>query len=162
MSGKGNYPLLRTLSDSAEVNRARRGVTAAAMTCLLTSSWAGGGGGSIIADGGRRSSGVAAPSELVASVMETRQTLAASFAAASQAASACTSTDCFVHVVTKFFRTADPLASAVALCTAIGLLCFLLSLPTGNHSWVSAKGAAGASREAKSCRSRRRRQPPRC
>ncbi|KAL4431096.1 hypothetical protein ABPG75_006352 [Micractinium tetrahymenae] len=39
-------------------------------------------------------------------------------------------------VLLRFFQTADPLASAVAIALLLAALCFLLSLPTNRHSWV--------------------------
>lgn len=39
-------------------------------------------------------------------------------------------------VLLRFYQTADPLASAVAVALLLAALCFLLSLPTNRHSWV--------------------------
>ena len=39
-------------------------------------------------------------------------------------------------VVERFYRTGDPLASAIFGAIVMSLVVFLLSLPTNNHSWV--------------------------
>lgn len=44
-------------------------------------------------------------------------------------------------VALKFYTTADPLATAIAVSLVIAALCFLLSLPTNNHSFVSTMSA---------------------
>ncbi|KAL4421975.1 hypothetical protein ABPG77_010998 [Micractinium sp. CCAP 211/92] len=39
-------------------------------------------------------------------------------------------------ILLRFYQTADPLASAVAIALLLAAICFLLSLPTNRHSWV--------------------------
>lgn len=48
--------------------------------------------------------------------------------------------DAWPSVARRFYATADPLASAVAVALLVASLCFLLSLPTNNHSFVSVPG----------------------
>ncbi len=45
--------------------------------------------------------------------------------------------EAWLSVLQRFYATADPLASAVAVSLLMASLTFLLSLPTNNHSFVS-------------------------
>lgn len=46
------------------------------------------------------------------------------------------STGAVLDVFTRFYKTGDPLATALAVALFFGALCFVLSLPTNNHSMV--------------------------